>query len=71
MHRSEMEVSKLVRSDGRALTVMDVGPVLMTVSSIKGGPPIKHNGWKILEDDEARELVRELLRSGCYQSSKG
>jgi hypothetical protein len=61
---------KLVRGNGREVTVRDVGPVLMTIRSRPDGPPIKVNGWQVLEDDDARHLVRHLLQSGHYDNVK-
>lgn len=61
---------KLVRGNGKEVTVRDIGPVLMTIRSRSGGPPIKHNKWQILEDDAARDLVRELLQTGLYDNLK-
>jgi hypothetical protein len=49
---------KLVRCDGRALEVRDVGPVIFRLQA--HGAPIKLRGLFILKDDKARELVREL-----------
>lgn len=56
---------KMIHSNGRELTVRDAGPVLMR---LRAGPaPIKCNGWNLLEDDEARDLVRRLLAEGAVR----
>lgn len=59
---------KLVWCDGRTLEVRDLGPVLYTLRA--GTVPIKLNGYEILEDDQARDLLRELLATGLYVGNK-
>jgi hypothetical protein len=49
---------KLVKCDGKLLEVRDVGDVICTLAA--NGAPIKLHGTVILEDDAARDLVREL-----------
>jgi hypothetical protein len=56
---------KLVHSDGRVLTVRDVGSVIYLVSAID--VPIKYNRYAILHDDDARDLIRELRMCGLYE----
>ena len=50
---------KLVKSDGRVLTVWQIGdgPVFELQA---GAYPIKCHGYRIMDDDAARSLVREL-----------
>jgi hypothetical protein len=49
---------KLVKSNGRELEVFEIsGPIYRLTASLG---PIKANGSFILEDEAARELVREL-----------
>ena len=50
---------KLLHGNGKELTVYDLGPAVYRLRA--GRVPIKLHGWMILEDDEAREKVRELL----------
>jgi hypothetical protein len=57
---------KLVYGNGKVLEVRDAGPCLMKFQVRPGGPPIKVNGYRLLGDDEARDLVRDLLGSGLY-----
>jgi hypothetical protein len=55
---------KLIRSNGASLWVHDVGPPLVTLQM--RAMPLKHNGWRMVSDDEAREILRELLASQLY-----
>jgi len=59
---------KLIRSTGAVLEVRDVGPVIFRLRA--GTAPIKRNGWSIVEDDAAREILRELLALGIYDGGK-
>lgn len=56
---------KIIHCDGRTLEVRDAGPVIMRLLA-PPGQPIKLNGWRLLEDDEAREVLRGLLDIGVY-----
>lgn len=55
---------KLIACDGRRLEVRDVGPILIELRA--PGVPIKVHGTRVVEDVEARALLRELLASGLY-----
>ncbi len=55
---------KLIYSTGRVLEVRDVGPVIFRLTA--GAVPIKVNGYRIVEDDAARETLRGLLDTGLY-----
>jgi hypothetical protein len=55
---------KLLHSDGRTLEIRDVGPPIMRLRA--GTVPLKLNGWHIKDDDEARDIIRELLATGLY-----
>ncbi len=56
---------KLLRSNGRHLEIYDIAATpLMRISSIQF--PLKHNGWRIVEDDIARSLVREIIDNELY-----
>jgi hypothetical protein len=59
---------KLIHSTGGVLEVRDVGPVIFRVRA--GVAPIKRNGWEILEDGAAREVLRELLALGIYAGGR-
>lgn len=61
---------KLVRCNGHQLTVYDLGEPLMVICTRPDGPPIKHNGTAILEDEAARDILKDLLRSGHYEKVK-
>lgn len=51
---------KLVRSNGRELEVYDVaGPVYRITATAL---PIKCNGYFLIDDDQARDLVRDLVK---------
>lgn len=56
---------KLIHSTGAELTVRDLGPVLVRFQSDQ--VPLKFNGYRIVEDEEARRVVRELLDLGIYK----
>jgi hypothetical protein len=50
---------KLIKSDGRTLSVWDIGDV--PIYEVRAGAyPLKCNGYRILDDEAARALVREL-----------
>jgi hypothetical protein len=53
---------KLIRCNGRELEVRDVGPVVYRLAA--SAVPIKLHGWRILEDDAARELLRQVQEAG-------
>lgn len=55
---------KLIHSDGRELTVRDAGPVIFRLRA--RDVPIKLNGCHVVDDDEARRELRELLDLGLY-----
>lgn len=59
---------KLIRNNGRELTVRDVGPVIYRLTA--SGVPIKATPWVIVEDDVARELLRALRATGLYEGGR-
>jgi hypothetical protein len=61
---------KLVVSNGRVLEVRDAGAVVYRVRQRAGGPPIKVNGKFLMDDEEARGVLRELLEAKCYDTEK-
>jgi len=57
---------KLLRCDGRFLEVYDVAaPALMRL--VAGPAPIKAHGWRLLEDDAAREVIKRVMREGALK----
>ncbi|HXJ66758.1 MAG TPA: hypothetical protein VNN79_23620 [Actinomycetota bacterium] len=61
---------KLLYGNGRVLEARDVGPVLVRFRARAGGPPIKHNGYEILEDAEARDRLEAVRETGLYERDK-
>lgn len=59
---------KLIHSTGKILEVRDVGPVIFRLTS--GTVPIKRNGYAILNDEDARDVLRELLEYSLYFGGK-
>lgn len=59
---------KLIVSNGKHLEVRDVSDVIfrLTANSI----PINKHGYFLLEDNEARDLLRELLNTNFYEGGK-
>lgn len=60
---------KLLVGNGRELTVWDLGAIILTLRVRPQGPPIKFNGYEILEDGAARERVRSFLAADLYDRS--
>ena len=52
---------RLIRSDGRVLEVRALGPVVYRLEAAR--VPIKLHGSFILDDAEARELIRRLAQA--------
>ncbi len=59
---------KLIHSNGAILEVRDLGPVVFRLRAAT--VPIKVNGYRMIEDDAARGLLRELLACGLYEGGK-
>lgn len=57
---------KLIHGNGTMLEVRDVGEVLIRLRQREGGAPIKVHGYRLLDDDAARALVREQLDTRLY-----
>lgn len=55
---------KWLYSNGRTLVVRDVGPVLMELRA--AGVPLRCRD-EVLDDEVARERLREILATGLYQ----
>lgn len=60
---------KLVRCNGFMLSVWDVvdEPLMQLVA---GEAPIKAHGWHLLSEDDARELLRRVLREGALNQKQ-
>jgi hypothetical protein len=54
----------ILHSNGRELLVYDATPIMRVVAD--RGVPLKFNGWRAMEKDAARALLREVLDAGCY-----
>jgi hypothetical protein len=54
---------KLLTCNGRELEVRDVGPVVYRL--VAGEVPIKLHGRFAMDDDAARDLLRELIEAGA------
>ncbi len=59
---------KYVECDGRHIEVRDVGEVIFRLTT--SGIPIKAHGTRLMKDDDARALLRELIDSGLYEGGK-
>lgn len=57
---------KVVACNGREFTVRDCGDILVRLIAPPGGM-VKHHGTRIVNDDEARRVTRELLNEGAYE----
>ena len=57
---------KLLYGNGNVLEARDVGPVLVRFRARAGGPPIKFNGWALMEDNAARAKLEEVRDIGLY-----
>lgn len=55
---------KLVYSNGKKLEVYDLGSPVIAFRAHE--VPLKYNGYRIVQDDAARDIVREVLKSGHY-----
>lgn len=55
---------KLVYSNGKKLEIYDINEPLMRFRA--GAVPIKYNGYRIVEDEVAKDIARDLLGSGLY-----
>lgn len=57
---------KFIRCDGKIYEVYDVQAPIVRLLRRPGGIPIKAHGSRLLEDNEARAELRELLDSELY-----
>jgi hypothetical protein len=56
---------KLIECNSKHLTVRDVGPPLMKLSAAT--IPLKYNGKRVVDDDLARRIIRDLLNTNLYR----
>jgi len=56
---------KLVYSNGKKLEIYDLGEPLMKFRA--GAVPIKYNGYRIVKDEVAKDIARDLLSLGVYK----
>ena len=61
---------KLLYGNGKILEARDVSPVLVRFRARAGGPPIKHNGYEILDDDAARARLEAVRETGLYERDR-
>jgi hypothetical protein len=58
---------KLLIITGRAMRVYELGKALITLRDTRGIPIKTERPWHILPDDEAKEIARDLLKTGLYE----
>jgi len=58
---------KLLINTGKALRIYELGKALITLRANKGVPIKTERPWHILPDDEAKEIARNLLKTGLYE----
>lgn len=59
---------KLLWCNGKTLEVRDVGPVIFRLEA-ETVPLVPAGGYRLLGEDEAREQLRALLKTGLYGRS--
>jgi hypothetical protein len=64
----DLDPMKLLSGNGKVFEVRDCGPVIFRLTA--GAVPIKFNDRIVVEDDVAREKVRELLATGLYAGGR-
>lgn len=57
---------KLLYGNGKVLEARDVGPVLVRFLARVGGPPIKFNGYILCTNEEARDKLKDIIRTNLY-----
>lgn len=56
-------MAKLIHCNGKVLSAYDISDEpIMTLRA--GSVPIKFNGYRIMQDDEAREMLKDFIRFG-------
>jgi hypothetical protein len=58
----------LITCNGRVLEARNVGPVKVRFEA--GAVPIKFNGYRLLEDIEAAQILRQISDTGLYRGGK-
>lgn len=58
---------KLISSNGKELTVRELGDLVARYKVKPGGPPIKLNGRFVKSDAEAEELVQSVIAGDHYE----
>jgi hypothetical protein len=59
---------KLLRGNGKFLEVYNIpDPPVMRLEAF--GAPLMFHGWALLEDDAARERLREIMAPGNYEKT--
>jgi len=56
---------KLIYSNGKVLKVYEINEQPLLIIQMRD-IPIKINGYQIIDDDSAREKLKDLLRTGLY-----
>ena len=59
---------KIIHCDGHELTVRDAGPIIFRLTART--VPIKVNGWSLVEDEDARRLLRDLIDTKLYTADR-
>jgi hypothetical protein len=60
-----MSQQKLLISNGKQLRIYDLDQPLMVIETIQH--PLKHNGYHIMANDQARDCIRNYLQTGLVQ----
>ena len=53
---------KLVHCNGRLLEIYEIAKPVLTIQPCNT-TPIKFNGWRICDDDEARDIASSMLKA--------
>lgn len=60
---------KLIHCNGKELTIRDTGPVIFKLTA-KDTPIRSDEPWRVVDDETARVILRELLALKIYTVSK-
>jgi hypothetical protein len=61
---------KQIHSDGKKLTVRDLGPVLYEMTAKIKEWPLPIHTYQRMSDNEARRLIQDLKNTGNYDGGK-